>query len=225
MIGKYEIEVYNNRVHYFLNVKRNITVLQGNSASGKTELIRFIIWIQQRHLSPEKVITEDSNSGLEFFGILYKDICATAGGKSRIYSFIKKNNNDKLLVIVDGAAFGSEIGKIYRYLQTGIKNCVIYAPESFEYLILKSGAIDVKQDAIDNTYLYADSCKYMSWEEFYTAYLIDTTKDTVYRYSKSKLNDNYKTKGVYEKIVGVVPEVIRDIEWHTISNNIRNSDT
>ncbi|MBR6897300.1 MAG: hypothetical protein IKN24_03935 [Lachnospiraceae bacterium] len=42
MIGKYDIELYNNRVHYFLTVKRNITILQGNSATGKTELIRLI---------------------------------------------------------------------------------------------------------------------------------------------------------------------------------------
>ena len=42
MIGKYEIEVYNIRVHYFLAVKRNSTIRQGNSATGKTELIRLI---------------------------------------------------------------------------------------------------------------------------------------------------------------------------------------
>ena len=42
MIGKYNIEIYNNRVHYFLTVKRNITILQGNSATGKTELIRLV---------------------------------------------------------------------------------------------------------------------------------------------------------------------------------------
>ena len=42
MVGKYDIEIYNNRVHYFLEVKRNITILQGYSASGKTELIRLI---------------------------------------------------------------------------------------------------------------------------------------------------------------------------------------
>ena len=42
MIGKYEIEVYNNKIHYFLTIKRNITILQGNSATGKTELIRLI---------------------------------------------------------------------------------------------------------------------------------------------------------------------------------------
>ena len=42
MVGKYDIEVYNNKAHYFLTVKRNITILQGDSASGKTELIRLI---------------------------------------------------------------------------------------------------------------------------------------------------------------------------------------
>ena len=42
MVGKYDIEIYNNRVHYYLTVKRNITVLQGNSATGKTELIRLV---------------------------------------------------------------------------------------------------------------------------------------------------------------------------------------
>ena len=42
MTGKYDIEIYNSRVHYFLTVKRNITVIQGNSATGKTELIRLI---------------------------------------------------------------------------------------------------------------------------------------------------------------------------------------
>lgn len=42
MLGKYEIEIYNNRVHYFLTVKRNITILKGDSATGKTELIRLI---------------------------------------------------------------------------------------------------------------------------------------------------------------------------------------
>lgn len=51
MIGKYEIEVYNNRVHYFLTVKRNLTILQGNSASGKTELIRLISEYEENRAS------------------------------------------------------------------------------------------------------------------------------------------------------------------------------
>ena len=42
MVGKFDIEVYNNKAHYFLTIKRNITILQGDSASGKSELIRLI---------------------------------------------------------------------------------------------------------------------------------------------------------------------------------------
>lgn len=42
MKGRYEIELYNAVVHYFLAVERNITILQGDSASGKTELIRLL---------------------------------------------------------------------------------------------------------------------------------------------------------------------------------------
>ena len=43
MTGKYDIEIYNKRVHYHLTVKRNITVIQGDSATGKTELLRMIL--------------------------------------------------------------------------------------------------------------------------------------------------------------------------------------
>ena len=42
MVGKYEIEVSNNRVTFFLEIKRNITIIQGDSATGKTTLIRLL---------------------------------------------------------------------------------------------------------------------------------------------------------------------------------------
>ncbi len=59
MIGKYEIEIYNNRIHYFLTVKRNITILQGNSATGKTELIRLIGDYEQNGISSGITIKSD----------------------------------------------------------------------------------------------------------------------------------------------------------------------
>lgn len=42
MIGKYDIILYNNKIHYHLTVRRNITILRGDSASGKSELIRLL---------------------------------------------------------------------------------------------------------------------------------------------------------------------------------------
>ena len=43
MKGKYEIVVKNNRLHYEFEIKRNITILRGDSATGKTTLIRQLV--------------------------------------------------------------------------------------------------------------------------------------------------------------------------------------
>lgn len=42
MKGKYKIIVQNNRLHYEMEIKRNITIIQGNSATGKTTLIDML---------------------------------------------------------------------------------------------------------------------------------------------------------------------------------------
>ena len=41
-------------------------------------------------------------------------------------------------MIADGAAFGSEMEKLMRLIK-GYPNIALYLPESFEWLILKSG--------------------------------------------------------------------------------------
>ena len=317
MNGKYNIEVYNNRVHYFLTVKRNITILQGNSATGKTELLRLIsdhetngassgitllcdrrctvltpvdwelrlsglessiVFIDEtagfikskrfaelvkgadnyfvivtrddlsqlpysieeiyglknvsdnqkyksykriynemyklydfnisKEFEPDTVLTEDSNSGYEFFYQLYGEKCISAKGKSNVYQCIRDNSDKQILAIVDGAAFGAEIGKIYRYLESNQVKCIIYAPESFEFLLLSAGFIDVPDDVTDETWEYADSKLYMSWEEFYTDYLVKNTYGTIYQYNKNRLAAPYKTEGIISKVVSVMPDEI-----------------
>ncbi len=42
MTGKYDIILYNNKVHYHFTIKRNITILRGDSATGKSEFIRLL---------------------------------------------------------------------------------------------------------------------------------------------------------------------------------------
>lgn len=318
MVGKYDIEVYNNKAHYFLTVKRNITVLQGDSASGKTELIRLIgeyeangnssgitvkcekkctvltnvdwelrlyslsqsiifiddtaAFLKEKRFAemvrgsdnyfvivsrddlallpysveeiyglrdvsdsskykaykkvyyemyklynltdvsskvdPGLVITEDSNSGYECYKLIYGEKCETAYGKSKVYECIRKSDKDSILAIVDGAAFGADVGKVMRYLSVSGKKCVLYAPESFEYLILKADIIDVPKAVLEETYEYADSAKFLSWEEYYTDYLVQNTQRTVFRYGKTKLNDNYRAPKIVEKIKRVMPEQI-----------------
>ena len=314
MIGRYDIELYNNKVHYHLNIKRNITVLRGDSASGKSELIRllsiynanpessgitlisekacnvlteenwklfiesyqeriffidegnsflnttefasavksadhyFVIISRERlpqlpysieeiyglregdeagkyrnatqiynemyqlytnHFgnieNPEVVITEDSNSGYDFFSKIYPDKCIPAGGKSNVQGKIIESKENEIQAIVDGAAFGPEMQACMELVNTSPKSISLYAPESFEYLILKSGLIKVPKDIVEETWNYADSKKYCSWEDYYTSELCDRTRNGVGQYSKRQLNGYYITKGSMEKICKCFP--------------------
>ena len=90
----------------------------------------------QSEISPGFVITEDSNSGYDFFTELAeqkKIECVSASGKSNIIKKLQDSENitETRLVIVDGAAFGSEMKDIDEYLKVH-ENVVLYAPESFE---------------------------------------------------------------------------------------------
>ena len=98
------------------------------------------------------------------------------------------------------------------YLEQSRTDCTLYTPESFEYLTLKAGIIDVPEEILEETYKFADSCKYLSWEEFFTSYLIENSSGTIYRYSKSTLSEAYKTAGTIKRIISVLPEQIRPEE-------------
>lgn len=314
MRGIYDIEIYNATVHYFLTVRRNITIIQGNSASGKSELVRLlgeynrsressgitlkcdvpctvvesddwesriramhgrIIFIDEgnsfvktrefartvegsdnyfviidrddlhelpysineiyglREADPSKykqaeqvyneiyqlytsvlentfqadsVITEDSQSGYQFFRAAFGEDVVTAYGKSKVLAMLRQSHEGgkKAVAIVDGAAFGPEMNRVHEWLKWH-DDCAVFAPESFEYLVLSSGVIDVPDKVLTETYNYADSMKYMSWEQFYTAYLIQMTNGTQQQYMKSRLAEYYKTEGSIKMILSTLP--------------------
>ncbi len=319
MIGKYRIEVYDNHISYKFEVKRNITVIQGNSASGKTELVRLISdynrsgassgvtllcekecvalnvmdwenYIRQAHekiifidenntyvktqrfaeavqysdnyfvliyrdslhqlsysvdeiygireardsqkyvnirpvynelyklynlmkpgpVRPDLVITEDTNAGYECFKAIFSCPCVFAGGKTKVAKWMSEAGKEvgKILIIVDGAAFGADIQEVMRKIRSFNTDCVLYAPESFEFLLLKSGILDVNEDVLEHTYQYADSKTYLSWERFYTAYLIEKSENTIYHYKKEKLNQAYLSKRNLKMIAAQMPELI-----------------
>lgn len=91
-------------------------------------------------IKPEKILTEDSNSGYQFFDAVcteHQMQCDTANGKSNVFSYLKVHKDEKILVIADGAAFGPEMDRVLQLVQTR-KNLALYLPESFEWLILSS---------------------------------------------------------------------------------------
>ena len=51
MKGAYELTVQNKRIHYQFTTKRNITVIRGDSATGKTTLLEMIETYSQNGIS------------------------------------------------------------------------------------------------------------------------------------------------------------------------------
>ena len=162
------------------------------------------------YVRPMIVLTEDSNAGYEMYSAIYEKEeteCHSADGKSNVARFILRNKNKSIYAIVDGAAFGADMKGVMHALEIN-KNSCVWTPESFEYLLLKSEIVQDKElgrilEAPEN---YIESAMYCSWERYFTKLLESITRDTVYSYSKSKLNPNYLTKGNLEKIKRQIPK-------------------
>ncbi|MFR5635667.1 MAG: translation initiation factor 2 [Mediterraneibacter faecis] len=311
MKGKHKIVVKNNRLQYEFIIKRNITIIQGDSATGKTTLINMLrqaenlgessgidvisdapckilegsnwkiilensagnifftdeensfinteefasmvkksdnyfvlitrenlynlpysvdeiyglhesgkyhdtrkVYQQMYHIysieekfpiEPEKIIIEDTNSGYEFFKNISAEkniACLSAGGKSNIFSLLKKQSSEEICVIADGAAIGPEMNRLYKETLKK-KNIHLYLPESFEWLILSSDLISDKdiKTILEKPENYIDSTEYFSWERFFTKLLMMRTEETYLKYSKSKLNSNYLHEKNKERII------------------------
>lgn len=167
----------------------------------------------------EMVIAEDSNSGYEFFRAVTADniSCISAGGKTKIKHLVNDNEGKKLLVIADGAAFGSEMNELYLYIRRH-PEVSLYLPESFEWLILKSGLIDGNRiaDILQHTEDYLESSEFFSWERFFTKLLISETEGTYLQYSKQKLNEVYLNAKEKEQILSTA-NIIRPMLGNTTS--------
>lgn len=160
---------------------------------------------------PDLVIVEDSNSGFEFFRDIFERYnipCISAGGKSNVAKEILASGKETVLVIADGAAFGPEIKGVVSTQK--IKNVIIYLPESFEWLILKSDIIrDPDTKAIlEDPSPNIDSRLFFSWEQFFTKQLQAVTSRTEYEYRKGRLNPIYLRPNEEAKILDVMPKIL-----------------
>lgn len=321
MKGKYHIVVQNNKLRYELEIRRNITIIRGDSATGKTKLVSLleqaatlgegsgvevlcerpcrtlsgndwnlvlpniheqIIFLDEEnkfvksqefatavkasdnyfviitredlpnlpysvdevygiHTSgkyndlkrtynelyriysveaysdkqkPEIVVTEDSNSGYEFYRAVCDEngiACTSAGGKSNLKTVMGKTGGKSILVIADGAAIGSEMNELYQLMhyKPAIK---CYLPESFEWVVLKSGVIDGKavQDILNHPEDFIESREYFSWERYFTALLVEYTRNSFLKYSKSKLNNAY----LHERVKQAILNSMKGVSWN-----------
>lgn len=95
--------------------------------------------------------------------------CRVYEWKIECFHYINEHKDQKILVIADGAAFGSEIDRVLKLIREN-ETAALYLPESFEWLILKSGVLKNNQidQMLDEPAEYIESREYFSWERFFT---------------------------------------------------------
>lgn len=205
------------------NLPYSVTEIYGIHASGrylnlkKTYNELYPIYgsfpVPEGNIDQSCVVVEDSNAGYDFFSNVVgsKHECISAGGKTRIYKTLMDQKEHFCLIIADGAAFGPEMERFYEMILAGYQ-IALYLPESFEWLILKSGLIDGNRirRILEHPEDYIDSKKYFSWERFFSSLLVKETEGTYLKYTKAKLNVAYLDPTACGKILDVLPEAVKN---------------
>lgn len=202
------------------NLPYSVTEIYGIRESGKYRLVRQT-YNEMYHIygnafsdpdnRPDTLIVEDSDAGYEFYRKNTSLHVVSAGGKSNVFEELLQHKDKKCLVIADGAAFGSEMDRVMKEVKRE-GNTRLFLPESFEWLILKSGLIDGNyvKGILENPSNYIESRKYFSWERFFTTLLIEQTQGTFLQYNKRKLNPTYLQNNVATRVLNCIPIDILD---------------
>lgn len=161
------------------------------------------------------VLVEDSKSGYQFLSKACKQgECVSVEGNSQFVGKIENaEENKKVVVIADGAAFGAYVAKVTTIAKSR-KDVMLYFPESFEWLILKSGVIGIKDldDILAEPEKYIESREFLSWERYFTDLLMTATADdSIKKYDKSQLKPYYIEGKNKDAIIAVLPEELRKI--------------
>ena len=182
------------------------TVKRGTKRYSRAyERFDFLNQFSEKVNSVDLLLTEDSNAGFEAFEKLTESAectCVSAGGKSNIKNLLMEYRDRRLIVVADGAAFGSEMNDVYRYYLQRPEAVTLYLPESFEWLILRSGIVADRKLAriLLRPWNYILSEKYKSWEIYFTELLRSITAGTKLQYSKSRLAKAYLLPGNMKKL-------------------------
>lgn len=181
--------------------------------NGKTSVVQMYQIYQKvfDHSKTNYVITEDSNSGHEMMQKIFTCPVESAGGNSNVLTCLTKTLEayGNISVIVDGAAFGGYISAVMRLSK--IKNNVtVIAPESFEYLLLKTFAFQrFLADELEHTWNYCDSQLYLTWERYFTDLLMKITEENYgFQYSKKKLHDFFLNDPNIEQVKKQLTDIV-----------------
>lgn len=207
MKGKHLITIKNNVLRYQFEIRRNITIIKGDSATGKTTLIDMI----------REYYENGEQSGIT---LQCDKTCVVLEGRQ--WKILLEHIRDSIVFIDEGNQF----------ITTDEFASALKQSDNYYVLVTREGLPNLPY-SVEEIYGIKNSGKYgtlqQTYQEFYHIYgnvinsihfnpdiilvedsnagyeffetvakdktlLVDKTKDTYLRYSKSKLNNVYKSK-------------------------------
>lgn len=262
MKGAHRIIVETRKIKYDFTIKRNITILTGNSGSGKTVLIDLIReyrrygsdsgvsvscdrdcrtldtedWQRQMEEISESIIFIDEGNRF-----LVSKIFAELVQKSDNYFVIATREKLPMLPYSVNEIYGfrksgkfqeakqkyNEIYHLYGEVSEmeGVDPKLVITEDSnsgYEFFseLARQKKIDcISANVIPNRNTmqmiqqpekYIDSKEYASWEQYFTKLLVDKTKgDIVWSYSKRRLSKAYLSA----KVLGAAKRIMKLIIW------------
>ena len=166
------------------------------------------------NFKPDLILTEDSTSGLDMLrNSLTVNVESSYGKDNMVKTLEVYKHIRNIYIIVDGAAFGNQIQKLLSKIKSlSSCNIFIFAPESFEWLILNTSKFKIYcQDELNNTSNYVEPSLYKTWENYYEALLINLCKHYNHvKYEKASwddLNPFFKNINLLKELVSQLTDL------------------
>lgn len=155
------------------------------------------------------VLTEDSGIGFLLFKHLLQKhgvLVRTAKGKDFFYRQLRKEMQNTV-IIADQAVFGASIDRTLMAISPD-RSILISLPESFEWCLLHLHCFsndDYVQKCLNTPWCFADTKKYLSWEQFFTAVLTQAMQKMGLNYSKTcSLDTIFKLESNEQELLRVL---------------------
>lgn len=171
---------------------------------------RYYLTPQRRQAERyDVVLVEDSQAGFEFYRARLEDAgiaCETANGCAGIFHWLEEHPDCNVFVVADGAAFGAEANRVLKLQDQNARRVTICLPESFEWLVLMSRLVhdDELEQVLSDPGARIESSEYLSWERFFTDYLVRISQGTAFQYQKGALADAYRVDVNAERIIAEI---------------------
>lgn len=191
--------------------------------NGITKLKRKYEELNDQHINKlklNKLITEDSNSGYQFYNKFRNINVITSKSNSKISKMIK--DMDNIIVVFDSIAIGPYIENIYSISRN--KNIYFLYPESFEWLLLESEIFRQKDIEDSRDYMIY---VYITDKEYYNKLLIEVSSkfdNGSIKYNEHELNSWYLEDNRFNKVISKLNELF-NLDLNKIESDLEDTDT